>query len=221
MKTVFIAVVVLLSMCSISFATLTQVNLISQSHEVKGYVDNTPDTPATYDITDSVPISGDASTPYGIVHSQTYDLKVSGYTSGGSSSYWAEAYETYVFKPYGTLLDFSFSQSCDWTGAPWGSWFSYSLKDLDTDTVLTSFTGDDDFIWANRVDDQNYELYEGHSQFTVFTDHRYELYLAIHADAMDGTGVDLSADIVPEPATVLMLVLGSALMRTRKLSAAN
>jgi hypothetical protein len=214
------ALVVSLIVSSISFATLSQVNLISQNHIVQGYVDDPPGSQTYYE-TGTQPISGSCSSSYGGAQSHTEDLGVHGITAGGGMSYWAEASIAYVFYPLGNTLDFSFSQGCNWSGSPAGSWFSFYLKDLETNTSLISFTGDDDFIWAHRIDDTSGEVYEGSNQFSVSLDHRYELYLFIHADAMDGTSVDLTADIVPEPTTILLLVIGAGMIRKNYLHRIN
>ena len=215
------AIVISFIVSSIAFATLSQVNLISQNHIVQGYVDDPPGS-QTYYLTGTQPISGSCSSSFGGAQSWTEDLGVHGTTAGGSWSYWGEASVAYIFYPLGNILDFSFTQNCGWSASPAGSWFSFYIKDLETNESLISFTGDDDFIWANRIDDTNGEIYEGQSQFSVFTDHRYELYLFIHADAMDGTGVSLTANIVPEPTTILLLIIGTGLIRkTRKTSSRN
>ena len=212
-KNILAGITILLTIHSAGYASLMQVNLISQYHVVEGYVYGEPN-PATYDAEDSSPVSGSTSSPFGTASSNAGNLTVYGSTSGGDTSYWAEAKSWYVFYPYTTTLDFAISESCSWSGGPWGSSFSYYLKDLEDDSILSQFTGDGNFIFSQREDDNTFSDWQYQEQFSVLTDHRYELYLFIHADAMDGTTVSMTADI-PEPASLLLLV-GGMLFRKLK-----
>jgi hypothetical protein len=225
MKIVMSVAIVVLVLSSISFANLTQVDLISQTHTVSGYVENPSGDPAYFDYYEDAdhPISGSISIPeIGTASSYTEDLHIHASTNGGSYSYGANASIHYIFRPLSNLLDFSLTQSCSWSGSPADSTFSCYLKDMDTDTFLTYFTGNGDFIAAHESPlGSHFELFENQTQFSVFTEHQYILAMNIHADAFDGTTVDLIVDLVPEPTTVLMLIVGSCLVRFRKLSAAN
>ncbi|HBG28073.1 MAG: hypothetical protein A2Y10_16990 [Planctomycetes bacterium GWF2_41_51] len=216
MKNVYVvSATILMIFCSLATANLTQVNLISQNHQVEGYVDVDENGGVSYNISDTIHVSGSCSSSHGGAHSETSDLKVDGITSGDSWNYWAEAKSWYVFNPISDMLTLSISQSCVWSGSPYRSWFEYYLKDLETSEILSSFYGDDDFIWSTKVG-ANWSEWNYENQFSVLTDHRYELYLAIHADAMDGTGVTIIADLVPEPASVIMFISGLVLLMKRK-----
>ena len=209
-----VSAAILMIFCSLAAANLTQVNLISQNHIVEGYVDDDPD-PKTYYFADTDHVSGSTSSPFGQASSYTDDLIVAGGTSGGSSSYWAEAKSWYVFNPISDTLTLSISQSCSWSASPSGSWFEYYLKDLETSEALSSFYGDDDFIWSTQVS-PNGSYWEYENQFSVFTNHTYELYLEIHADAMDGTSVSMTANLIPEPASVIMFISGLVLLKRKR-----
>lgn len=206
---------------SLAAADLTQVNLISQNHQVKGYVDVDESGGVSYDISDTIHVQGSCTSIHGIANSFTEDLEVHGWTAGDSWGYWAEAKSWYVFNPITDLLTLSISQGCNWSGSPYRSEFEYYLKDLETSEILSSFYGDDDFIWSTKVG-ENWSAWNFSDQFSVLTDHRYELYLAIHADAMDGTAVDIVADLIqeiPEPATATIMAIGVLMTILKRKSA--
>jgi hypothetical protein len=170
-------------------ASLTQVSLVSQNHTVDGHVDPA----ANYSKSDVVPITGSCSTSYGTANSSAGNLQVSALTNGGSFSYWARAQSWYVFYALGTTLELTLHAAYDWVGMPDGLYFSYTLKDFDTDTTISSFTSTKSLINSKIPWDRL-------EHWAVSRNHRYQLYIIAYADDWDGQSVSLTANIVSEPA---------------------
>ncbi len=224
MKTLILGSIgLLLFVVNTAGAGVVGINLISETHRVWG--SNNGDVHAgSYDwsypgTNYALPLSGECwgswSSPdlssFAASSAGNYEINANS-TMPGYSDYYSEAAasSTYLFTPQTTFLEVKYyaygSYSWEWYG-------NFILRDQTDDILMESLDAVHDFP---TLPDE----YSITNSYSVIPTHEYSLEFSVRAVndyTTDGLiQGHLWVDIVPEPATVVLLGLGGLLIRKRK-----
>ena len=224
-----VIVILVLAVAGVSQAGVTGINVLAEEHHIYGAINDAP----RFDITSNTPVSqfyddGPLRTdppndPWGTL--------IGGFASAAAGNFsvsvaelsheigYALAESTYSFMPNsGNLqLDITFAQS----SATWGSvsvsgppYLEFYLEDISLGTTIDHLGGFPSFI--------TYQLtgiysatgsYSGN--YIVDPTHEYKLSLMI--EVVEGAGeMDVNLTSIPEPTTLLLLGLGSLMLRRKR-----
>lgn len=209
-----ISVCLLAVFVNVNYAAMTGINIISQTNHVWGVATGVLSN-QTYDYTSAGPVGADVSAIwYQGINNQissagdfyVYAQDKSCWTFTGSHS---DAESTYLFVPLSDQIQMRFTGSVAMHS--FENKVSFSLVDAASSSVVDSYS------WAT----ESSLLIDQTKIYSVTPGRRYSLLLHANVNPGDTPDVfsDLSAEITPEPAAILIFGLGGVILRLKKISA--
>lgn len=197
---VAITAILLLSVQSPVFAHISGINLLSQSHHIRG-----GDIYSTYDITDNVPV--EAASELTSAKAGNYSVMASAGGNDLTNIFGAYAASTYLFQIENNQLNVKLDGYI-WFTIP-NTYIEYCLIDTTTSTLLDKAGCSASTSYPQIECDFDYSI----SLTGLDTSHVYDLQLYARASDGDGGYAVLNAGIsstpVPAPSAIMLGALGS------------
>lgn len=207
MKTYRSLFVCSLLICNLAFAQY--VNIISQNNHVWGWASypHNLDLIQNYDLSGSTPQSGMVQQGVNQAQSSAGNFTMSAYKNGEAGEAMAYAQIICLFTPVNTLFNLSITGSVnEWA---FENKAKFSLLDTTSGITLADYNSPSMPIEGYTIDFNH--------DYTLDLSHQYQLSMYVMAQRGEGGdgSASLTADIIPEPATLLLILLGSQIVRRK------